>query len=236
MSAFGAIVWLVVVSAVVMIIPWGPSRDYMKALPSGNPEKAFYLWMMFWILKFCHEMVRLFVSGLAANVTRWASFLVFIRRPTSTRPARGRSQPLAASSSARAGWSSSCSSPPAFIWLRTSPNVPFFGLPINELACDAIMIAGFTTVIFNANPLLRYDGYYMLSDFLEIPNLQMRSREYLMGLIKRHVWRLKLQQPLPPPGQRVLLFVYGILSGITASWSASRSSCWSRTACRSSAC
>ena len=60
-----------------------------------------------------------------------------------------------------------------------------------------------TTIIFNANPLLRYDGYYMLSDWLEIPNLRQKSREYLMGLIKRHIFRIKSQQPLPPPGQRL---------------------------------
>src|SRR5207248_8817216 len=71
-----------------------------------------------------------------------------------------------------------------------------------------------TTVLFNANPLLRYDGYYMLSDFLEIPNLQQKSREYVFGLIKRHVFRIKPTQPLPPPGQRVLLFFYGIASSL----------------------
>ena len=62
-----------------------------------------------------------------------------------------------------------------------------------------MLIASVTTVIFNANPLLRYDGYYMLSDYLEIPNLQQKSREYMLGLIKRHVFRIKSQQPLPPP-------------------------------------
>src|SRR2546430_17217533 len=86
------------------------------------------------------------------------------------------------------------------------------GLPLRELMTDAIMIAGFTTVIFNANPLLRYDGYYMLSDWLEIPNLQQKSREYLLGLIKRHVFRIKSQQPLPPVGQRMWLVFYGLAS------------------------
>jgi putative peptide zinc metalloprotease protein len=76
------------------------------------------------------------------------------------------------------------------------------------------MIAGFTTVIFNANPLLRYDGYYMLSDYLEIPNLQQKSKDYLLGLIKRHVFRIKSQQPLPPISQRLWLFFYGIASTI----------------------
>jgi putative peptide zinc metalloprotease protein len=77
-----------------------------------------------------------------------------------------------------------------------------------------MLIASVSTILFNANPLLRYDGYYMLSDYLEIPNLQMRSREYLLGLIKRHVFRIKPTQPLPPPLQRVQLLVYGILSTV----------------------
>jgi hypothetical protein len=38
----------------------------------------------------------------------------------------------------------------------------------------------------------------MLSDYLEIPNLQQKSKDYLLGLIKRHVFRIKSQQPLPP--------------------------------------
>jgi putative peptide zinc metalloprotease protein len=74
------------------------------------------------------------------------------------------------------------------------------------------MIAGFTTVIFNANPLLRYDGYYMLSDYLEIPNLRMRASEYTMGLVKRHLFKVKSPQPLPPVGQRFWLFFYAITS------------------------
>ena len=68
----------------------------------------------------------------------------------------------------------------------------------------------FTTLVFNANPLLRYDGYYILSDFLEIPNLRQKSTEYSMGLIKRHVFGVKLQQPLPPPLQRFWLFLYAV--------------------------
>jgi putative peptide zinc metalloprotease protein len=88
------------------------------------------------------------------------------------------------------------------------------GIPVNQLAFNGMLVASVTTVIFNANPLLRYDGYYILADFLEIPNLQFRSQEYCMGLIKRHIFRIKARQPLPPPGQRAWLFFYGIASSI----------------------
>ncbi len=76
-----------------------------------------------------------------------------------------------------------------------------------------MLIASVSTVVFNANPLLRYDGYYILSDYLEIPNLRYKAQEYSMGLIKRHLFGVKSQQPLPPAGQRVWLFLYAVASG-----------------------
>lgn len=45
----------------------------------------------------------------------------------------------------------------------------------NYLCLNLFFVSTVTTVIFNANPLMRYDGYYMLSDFLEIPNLRPKA-------------------------------------------------------------
>ncbi len=39
-----------------------------------------------------------------------------------------------------------------------------------------MVIGGVSTVLFNGNPLLRFDGYYMLSDLLDVPNLGPRSQ------------------------------------------------------------
>jgi putative peptide zinc metalloprotease protein len=97
----------------------------------------------------------------------------------------------------------------AFVWISTRP-----GTLINGLSLNAMLIASFSTIIFNANPLLRYDGYYILSDLLEIPNLRYRSTEYTVGLIKRHLFKVKSSQPLPPVGQRVWLALYAISSSI----------------------
>jgi putative peptide zinc metalloprotease protein len=99
----------------------------------------------------------------------------------------------------------------AFVWHFTNPaTYPL----ISQLAYNAMFVASVSTVIFNANPLLRYDGYYILSDWLEIPNLRQKSTEYSLGLIKRHIFRLKLQNPLPPVGQRFWLLAYSVASSI----------------------
>lgn len=56
-----------------------------------------------------------------------------------------------------------------FLWWNTSEGL------LNHLCLNVFFVSTITTVIFNLNPLMRYDGYYMLSDFLEIPNLRPKA-------------------------------------------------------------
>lgn len=59
------------------------------------------------------------------------------------------------------------------LWWNTSDGL------IHHLCLDLFFVTAVTTVVFNANPLMRFDGYYMLSDFLEIPNLRQQSEALL---------------------------------------------------------
>ena len=67
-----------------------------------------------------------------------------------------------------------------YFWLAVEPGVA------RSVAYNAILIAGVTTLTFNANPLLRFDGYYILSDLVEIPNLRQRSNTYVGYLFERY--------------------------------------------------
>ena len=60
-----------------------------------------------------------------------------------------------------------------FVWWNTSPGL------LHNLALNIFFVTTITTVIFNANPLMRFDGYYMMSDFLEIPNLRPKADRML---------------------------------------------------------
>ncbi|MCK5557895.1 MAG: hypothetical protein KAJ01_05930, partial [Candidatus Hydrogenedentes bacterium] len=76
-----------------------------------------------------------------------------------------------------------------------------------------MFIASVSTVLFNGNPLLRYDGYYILSDLLEIPNLAQRSREHLYYLVKKYIWGVRgAHSPVNSGGERFWFPVYGIAS------------------------
>ncbi|QDT03158.1 Peptidase family M50 [Rubripirellula lacrimiformis] len=57
--------------------------------------------------------------------------------------------------------------------------------PIRDLCVTIMTVCSISTILFNGNPLLRYDGYYLLCDAVGIPNLGGRAREQLRHVIRR---------------------------------------------------
>jgi putative peptide zinc metalloprotease protein len=72
-----------------------------------------------------------------------------------------------------------------YVWVLVEPGV------VRAVAFNVMLIAGVSTVIVNGNPLLRYDGYYILSDLIEIPNLGQRGQRYLTYLSDRYLFGAK---------------------------------------------
>ena len=98
----------------------------------------------------------------------------------------------------------------AILWVHTSPNST-----LHAFCYNLMFIASVATVIFNGNPFLRYDGYYILSDLVEIPNLLGRSLSYAAHLIKRYIWTVpEAIDPSETWGQRIWLLVYLAAAGV----------------------
>ncbi len=96
----------------------------------------------------------------------------------------------------------------ALVWAHTPA-----GSPLHDVAYKCLFLAGVGTLLFNGNPLLRYDGYYILSDLLEIPNLAQRSKDYLYYLVKRYAWAVRNpRSPAHTPGERAWLLSYALAS------------------------
>jgi putative peptide zinc metalloprotease protein len=94
-----------------------------------------------------------------------------------------------------------------FIWLNVETGL------ISALAYNVMLIGGVSTLLFNGNPLLRYDGYYMLSDLLEIPNLGPRSTRYLGYLLQRYLLGIEIaESPVTASGEKGWFLVYGTIS------------------------
>ncbi len=96
-----------------------------------------------------------------------------------------------------------------WLWWYSHPGI------FNQLCLDVMFVSSVSTILFNANPLLRYDGYYILSDILEIPNLRQKATTILSRLTSR--WCLGIEQPEDPflPQRRRGLFaLYAVASSI----------------------
>ena len=91
-----------------------------------------------------------------------------------------------------------------FLWLFLSPGF------LRSICFNVIFVAGVSTILFNGNPLLRYDGYYILSDLLGILNLGQRGTNYLGYLFKRYAFGLKEEPPYVGPGERFWFIFYTI--------------------------
>ncbi|MFO7905602.1 MAG: efflux RND transporter periplasmic adaptor subunit [Planctomycetota bacterium] len=94
------------------------------------------------------------------------------------------------------------------LWSHTSPGL------FNSLCFDVMIMASISTLVFNANFLMRFDGYYIFSDVMEIPNLAAVSRQQLKRVTLIPFFRAG---PAPPglPASRVKRFLvtcYGLAS------------------------
>jgi putative peptide zinc metalloprotease protein len=93
-----------------------------------------------------------------------------------------------------------------FVWLATLDT----GGVVNQFAYSAMLTASISTVLFNANPLMRFDGYYILSDLLEAPNLMQRAQNLIKYQFQRHMYRVKnAKPPTIQPGEKPWLIAYG---------------------------
>src|SRR5262249_50404082 len=90
-----------------------------------------------------------------------------------------------------------------FAWAVLEPGT----LP-SRAAFVVVMVCGVQT-LFNFNPLIKLDGYYLLSDWLGVVNLRERSMTHVMAWLRRVLWGAP--GPAPDPRSRALL-TYGLLS------------------------
>ncbi len=111
----------------------------------------------------------------------------------------------------------------AFVWYFSEPGL------LNDLCLNMMFLNLVSTVVVNGNPLLRFDGYYILMDWLEIPNLRQKATEVLKRWFQKTCLGLELQDdPFLPQRHRFLFGVFTIASVIYR-WVVVFSICWFMT-------
>lgn len=211
LNRWGFMAWVVlVVSALVSLLP------HWEALISGvdsavSPDNLFLMGVVFVATKLWHELGHgVICKRLGGQVPEFgAMLLVLVPSPyvdaTAAWAFKSKWQRMAVGAGGMI-FELFVAAIAAFVWLRTPE-----GSTLHQVAYNVLFLSSVATVVFNANPLMRFDGYYILSDWLEVPNLAHRSNQMLKFLFQKHVYRVR--GAVPPTGvlsEAVILLVYGV--------------------------
>ena len=182
---FGVAIWLAAVLSALVLV-----GSHWSELTEGfldrvlAPRNLVLIWLLFPVIKILHELGHGVATRYFGGEVHDMGVMLLVFTPipyvdassASAFPERSRRMLVAGAGMIVEVFLAAL----AFhLWRAAEPGV------VRTLAYNTMLIGGITTLTFNANPLLRFDGYYLLSDWLEIPNLRQRANDYVGYLLER---------------------------------------------------
>ncbi|MCR9201584.1 MAG: efflux RND transporter periplasmic adaptor subunit [Planctomycetaceae bacterium] len=202
-----ATILLIIAAAVQLAADWSA----FSAASSGVFARDNWLWLLLaWLgLKGCHELAHgLVCRRYGGRVTETGLILAFFAPlayvdATSSWSFTSRWKRIHV---AAAGMYVELllASVAVFLWTRVESTV------VSSLLYNVIIMASVSTLLFNANPLMKFDGYYILSDLLQQPNLYTQSGEAVQQLAARWIWGRNSSAPVTRGRHRGVLLSYGL--------------------------
>ncbi|MEM8495763.1 MAG: HlyD family efflux transporter periplasmic adaptor subunit, partial [Planctomycetota bacterium] len=101
-----------------------------------------------------------------------------------------------------------CAMAALFVWATAPPGF------VQAMSYQVFILASLVTLAFNANPLMRFDGYFILSDSIEVPNLRSRATGYSQSLFNQSVLGVKTADAPDGAGMKVFFVVFAIACAI----------------------
>lgn len=191
----GFMVWMAIVAMALLLVGlhFAPLTQNMLDQVLST-ENLLLLGILYPLLKLIHE----FGHGWA--VKRWGGevrelgvmFLIFIPTPYVDASAAGffkdkRQRMLVGFAGMQVELLIAAIA--TFVWVMVEPGL------VRAIAYNLMMIAGISAVLFNGNPLLRFDAYHILADWLEMPNFGNRANQYIGYLLQKHLLRMEVPDP-----------------------------------------
>lgn len=214
-SPVALVIWIVLVlmALATVALNWQPLIEH-SAARFADPQNLLWYWLLYPLVKALHEFGHAYATRLWGGAVHEMGIMMLVLFPV----------PYVDSSASHRFSSKNrrlvvCASgimvevflaaAALLVWANTDHGL------VHDLAFDIFIIGGISTLLFNANPLLRFDGYYLLSELIEIPNLGTRSDQYLGYLFKRYLLAIPGQRsPVTAKGEVKWLVIYGICARI----------------------
>jgi putative peptide zinc metalloprotease protein len=207
------IIWLLVVifASLQAVTNWGKITNHLD-VNTGSPYNFLTLFLLYPLIKMVHELGHAFATKLNGGEVHemGINFMMFMPVPyvnvSSSGNFRNKYDRMLVSAAgilvetflAALGLLLFISAEPGFI---------------QDIGFNTLLIGGVSSFFFNANPLLKYDGYYLLADALGIPNLFQRSVQYWRYFFQRYLLGLTHAiSPATAPGETFWFITYSISS------------------------
>ena len=205
--------WSLIVGLALMsaVAHWSELRAH-AATYLLTPRYMILMWLCFPLIKAVHELAHgMAVRRWGGEVTQMGiALLVLVPAPFVDASAASAFRPTYQRITVSAAGIMTellIAALALFVWLNIEAGL------LRDIAFVFAFIGSVSTVLFNGNPLLRFDGYYVLSDALNLPNLATRSNRYWVYLAHRYLLKLPgAQSPEPSRGERIWLLLYAPLS------------------------
>ncbi len=176
------------------------------------PENLLILWLTYPIVKTLHEFGHAFATRVWGGEVHEMGITLLVLMPipyvdassASAFPDKHRRM-LVGAAGMLVEWFVAAVA--LFVWINVEPGL------VRDVAWNVMLICGISTLVFNGNPLLRFDGYYILADAVEIPNLGKRAQQHLGYLFQHHLFGVEgIESPAVSKGERRWFVGYGITS------------------------
>jgi putative peptide zinc metalloprotease protein len=211
-SPIGAFIWLFVVISALKVCIDHSSEIFNQMQGILAPGNIIYLYVALVMIKSLHEIAHGVVCRRFGGEVHVLGIMLLVFTPlpymdaTSSWTFRNRWHRVLVSA-AGILMEIFIAALAVFAWANTGQGA------LHSLLYNIMFIASVSTLLFNANPLLRFDGYYILSDILDIPNLHTRAKEYITYLIERYAFGCKdIHCPVQSMSEAISLSTFGILS------------------------
>jgi len=215
LGVFAAILWLLVVlpATVLALQSW----DVLASAYTSDilkPSNLLLLWLLYPLMKLVHEFAHAICVKHWGGEVHEMGITLLVLTPIPYVDASAASALKSKHKRMMVGAAGIVvelflASIALFIWLGASDGL------LRDCAFGVFTIGALSTVLFNANPLLKFDGYFILQDLIEIPNLMARSSQYYRYLFKRYVLKLEEQlSPVTAAGERRWFLFFGLASSV----------------------
>jgi len=212
---FVGLLWLVLVGWALAraAMEWDSIRAY-AAIHMLTPRYLLLVWCLYPVIKALHELGHAFAVRHWGGEVKESGVAFFLLMPApyvdaSSATVFPEKWQRIAVSSAGIIVELAIAAAALFVWGAVESGL------VRDIAFVAMAVGGLSTVIFNANPLMRFDGYYIMCDLLELPNLASRSQRLWSGFSHRYILGISgIDSPSERGTERLWLFLYAPASWI----------------------